>query len=185
MNCNATKAKFTLCLYTQHIDILVKATTDISEIKDIADWEDAVSVCFDRGFVLESNLTVLSKYLQQNNNVQSIWSGSYIAMLPWMEILVLNDIDIQIDIPSDTINSCVYSDCISTEQRYEKDDCRKPYIALCRSSETTDGSDTLTSAVTSLQNGLTDETKGSTTITFTVTEGFQNGMLLLATQSDL
>ncbi|XP_052097053.1 uncharacterized protein LOC127732051 [Mytilus californianus] len=194
-----------------------QATTDISEIKDIADWEEAVSVCFNRGCVLESNLTVLSKYLQQNNNVQSLWSGSYIAMLPWMEILgcfrikwmysveeitfaksmievnsavcqlkcsharyfavnsdtsrcvcfddqglvnspslsadeclkrclinntdcfelvftykILNETDLQLDIPTDTLKSCVYSDCISSQQRYEKDYCSKPYIALCR-----------------------------------------------------
>ncbi|XP_071143394.1 uncharacterized protein [Mytilus edulis] len=164
--------------------------------------------------------TVLSEHLQQNNNIQSLWSGSYIAMLPWMEILgcfriqkmndveeivfsksttgvnsavcqvkcshakyfavnsdtsrcacfddhrlidlpslkaakclhscvmndtdcfellftykVLNDTDIHLDNPTDTLKSCVYSDCISSQQHYEKDDCNKRYIAQCRNGQ--------------------------------------------------
>ncbi|VDI33626.1 Hypothetical predicted protein, partial [Mytilus galloprovincialis] len=195
----------------------VEATIDINDIKGIADWKEAVSVCFDRGHVMESNLTVLSNYLQQNNNVKSLWGGSYIAMLPWMEILgcfrikwknnveeitfaksiievnsavcqfkcsharyfavnsdtsrcvcfddqglvdspslsadeclqnclindtdcfellftykVLNETDLQLDIPTDTLKSCVYSDCISSQQHYENDYCNQQYIALCR-----------------------------------------------------
>ncbi|CAC5367702.1 unnamed protein product [Mytilus coruscus] len=158
--------------------MFIKTSTGISEIEDIADWKEAGSLCADRGNVLESNKTVLSEYFQQNNNVQSLWSGSYIAMLPWMEILVLNDTDIQLDIPTDTFKSCVYSDCISSKQRYEKDFCSKPYIALCSSFETTEVSTTLTSiGTTHLQKGFTEVTDASNTPNFTLTTGLQNATL--------
>lgn len=50
-------------------------------------WKEAVLDCYRNNSFLESNITVLKKYmLNHTNQNDSIWVGSFEALLPWIEI---------------------------------------------------------------------------------------------------
>ncbi|OPL32739.1 hypothetical protein AM593_02893, partial [Mytilus galloprovincialis] len=50
-------------------------------------WKQAVLDCYRNNSLLESNITILRKYMLNNNKVKdSIWVGSFKALLPWIEI---------------------------------------------------------------------------------------------------
>ncbi|XP_071143387.1 uncharacterized protein [Mytilus edulis] len=50
-------------------------------------WKQAVLDCYGNNSFLESNTTVLKQYMVNHNEVNdSIWVGSFLALLPWIEI---------------------------------------------------------------------------------------------------
>lgn len=49
-------------------------------------WKKAVLDCYENDSSLESNETILKKYLNSHTGVNSIWVGGFEALLPWIEI---------------------------------------------------------------------------------------------------
>ncbi|CAC5424329.1 unnamed protein product [Mytilus coruscus] len=49
-------------------------------------WQKAVLDCYGYNSVLESNVTVLKKYLSNHAELNRIWVGSFEVFLPWIEI---------------------------------------------------------------------------------------------------
>lgn len=49
-------------------------------------WQQSVLDCYRDNSALESNITVLKNYMNNHTEVNSIWVGSFEALLPWVEI---------------------------------------------------------------------------------------------------
>ncbi|CAC5371755.1 unnamed protein product [Mytilus coruscus] len=49
-------------------------------------WIDAALHCYSQHTILENNITILTEYINESNSTESIWVGSFVAWLPWIEI---------------------------------------------------------------------------------------------------
>ncbi|XP_071143390.1 uncharacterized protein [Mytilus edulis] len=49
-------------------------------------WQQSVLDCYRVNSALESNISVLKNYMNNHTEVNSIWVGSFEALLPWVEI---------------------------------------------------------------------------------------------------
>ncbi|CAC5393842.1 unnamed protein product [Mytilus coruscus] len=67
-------------------------------------WIDAASHCYDQHTILENNITILTDYISERNNVDSLWIGSFVAWLPWIEIRGCYNISADIDTVTDISN---------------------------------------------------------------------------------
>ncbi|XP_052097049.1 uncharacterized protein LOC127732049 isoform X2 [Mytilus californianus] len=67
-------------------------------------WIDAALHCYDQHTILENNVTILTDYISESNSVESLWIGSFVAWLPWIEIRGCYNISADMDTVTDIFN---------------------------------------------------------------------------------
>ncbi|CAC5393839.1 unnamed protein product [Mytilus coruscus] len=67
-------------------------------------WIDAALHCYVQHTILENNITILTEYINASNSTESIWVGSFVASLQWIEIRGCYNISADIDTVTDISN---------------------------------------------------------------------------------